>query len=109
MYLHDYQRLAARTAKPLDRDWNLAHAAMGVTSDAGELCTAIKAHVIYSKPLDIANIKEEIGDVLWFLALTADACGLTLSACAAANIEKLQKRYPEKYSDEDALERKDKQ
>jgi hypothetical protein len=64
--------------------------------------------VIYGKPLDLANIVEEVGDTLWFLARICEACNITLSRCAAENIEKLQKRYPEAYSDEDALERKDK-
>jgi hypothetical protein len=44
MYLHDYQRLASRTAKPLDKAWDLAHGALGVTSEAGELATTVKAH-----------------------------------------------------------------
>lgn len=108
MNLYDYQSLASRTAKELPFELDLIHAALGITSEAGELATTIKAHVIYEKPLDRANLIEEIGDCLWFLSRMASALDLTLSHCAAENIQKLQKRYPEKYSDADALERKDK-
>ena len=32
--------------------------------------------------------------MLWYLALLADALGLTLEQIAERNIEKLEKRYP---------------
>lgn len=109
MDLNEYQLLALRTEKKfpnrLDR---LVHAALGVTSDAGELATAVKATFAYNKDLDFENIVEEIGDVLWYLALAADAVGVTLSDCARLNITKLKIRYPEKYTDQAALDRADK-
>lgn len=106
--LNEYQKLAMRTAKPLSFDANLTHAALGVTSEAGEIATAVKAYNIYGKPLDKANIVEECGDLLWFVALMLDTVGVTMDEAAAMNIGKLQKRYPEKYSDEAGLKRADK-
>jgi NTP pyrophosphatase (non-canonical NTP hydrolase) len=108
MELDRYQELARRTAKPLEQRDDLIHAALGVTSDAGELATQIKAHVIYGKPLDKVNVVEECGDVLWFVCRMLDAVGVSLNDCAAHNIGKLQKRYPDRYTDQAALERADK-
>lgn len=109
MNFKDYQRLAMRTAKDMgtERD-NIGHFATGIASEAGELLTPIKAHLYYGKALDLANLEEELGDILWFVAGLATTVGLTLDEIAERNIAKLQKRYPDKYSDEAAIARADK-
>lgn len=112
--LSNYQVVALRTAKVFpDTTFNtyqmdLLHASLGVASDAGELVDAIKKHLIYGKELDVDNVIEEIGDVMWFLALMAHAVSIDLGAVAKANIAKLAKRYPDKYSDQAAIARADK-
>ena len=108
MTLNEYQALAMRSSKPLARDDQMVHAAMGLTSEAGELMTAVKAATFYNKPLDEVNAIEELGDVLWFLQLGATALGVSLGEIARTNISKLQKRYPKMYSDADAIARADK-
>lgn len=108
MELNQYQELAMRTAKALEFKDSLVHGALGVTSEAGELATAVKAHVIYGKPLDYANVKEELGDLMWFAQYMASMMGWTMEEVACENIAKLQKRYPDKYSDEAAIARADK-
>ena len=105
----EYQKLALRTAKDMgSQELNLIHAAMGMSSDAGEFVDAIKKYVIYGKALDVTNAIEEIGDVMWFCALAAHALGHSLHTVVEQNIAKLAKRYPEKYSDEAAITRADK-
>ena len=109
MEINEYHVLAMRTAKDMGSEkMNLIHAAMGLSSDAGEFVDCIKKHAIYGKELDRDNAIEELGDVLWFVALAADTLGLTFRQIMRANIEKLIKRYPDKYSDQAAIERADK-
>jgi NTP pyrophosphatase (non-canonical NTP hydrolase) len=109
MNLNQYQELARRTAKVYPTlNENLVHAALGITSEAGELATTVKATAIYSKPLDTTNVIEEVGDSLWYLALMCTSLGVPLEEVATANIAKLKARYPDKYSDGDALARADK-
>jgi NTP pyrophosphatase (non-canonical NTP hydrolase) len=104
-----YQTLASRTAKDMGtKDLNLIHAAMGLASDAGEFVDAIKKHTIYGKPLDYNNAVEELGDVLWFVALACDTLGISMGCVMRENIDKLTKRYPEKYTDTAAIARADK-
>ena len=109
-----YMEAALRTAKTFpektftSQEMDLLHAALGVGSDSGELVDAVKKHLIYGKPLDKNNVIEEAGDILWFLVLTCRAIGEDLGSIAKANIEKLAKRYPEKYTDEAAIARADK-
>jgi len=116
--LDEYQSLALRTESPpvdttgqvitaklLPPAVRTLHGAMGLCSEAGELIDPLKKHVFYGKPLDFTNIAEEIGDILWYAAIVADACGTTLGKIAAANVAKLKQRYGEKFSEEAALAR----
>jgi NTP pyrophosphatase (non-canonical NTP hydrolase) len=50
---------------------DLYHAALGLVSEAGEFCDAVKAEIIYGKKVDPRNINEEGGDGLWFAGLLA--------------------------------------
>ena len=81
---------------------------LGIAGEAGELVDAVKKHVIYDKDLDLGNVIEELGDLEFYLEGFRDALGLVRSHIVSYNMEKLTKRYPEKYSNKDAIERKDK-
>lgn len=104
-----YQQLAMRTANPMEVQDNLVHAALGLTGEAGEFADCIKKHLAYAQPLDNQNAVEELGDLMWCVALACNALGVSMSDVAAINIEKLRKRYPTMYQDELAAFRADKQ
>jgi len=60
--------------------------------------------------VDTENIKEEAGDLLWYLAgPLCRALGCTLEELASANVAKLKARYPDAYSDQHAIARADKE
>jgi len=67
---NDYQQQALFTAVDMPRNDDLIHAAFGLISEAGEIADAIKAEMVYGKPVDQVNQREEVGDGLWFVALT---------------------------------------
>lgn len=105
-----YQQLALRTERTpeivFDRNMSrLFHGMVGICTEAGELQDMVKKHVIYGKPFDRLNIKEELGDILWYVALAADAYGFTLEEVMQRNIDKLQARYGDKFSSDAALNR----
>jgi hypothetical protein len=54
---------------------------------------------------DVVNIKEELGDQEWYKAILVDAIGANMEAIQDRVIEKLRARYPEKYTDEAAINR----
>lgn len=84
----------------------LLHAAMGLETEVGELTDAVKKHIFYGKPLDKVNLFEEGGDIQWYLAILADYLGYcSFSPMQSKNIAKLKERYPEKFTEEKALER----
>jgi NTP pyrophosphatase (non-canonical NTP hydrolase) len=83
----------------------IEHATMGLVTEAGEAMDAIKKTKIYGKPFDAVNMKEEMGDVFWYLAIMCDELGITFEEVWEKNIAKLAKRYPEKFTEELALNR----
>lgn len=86
----------------------LLHAQIGLSGEVGELADAIKKNVMYGKPLDITNLKEECGDVLWYMAILLDEIGSSFDEVMAINDAKLKVRYPNGYTDKNASLRLDK-
>lgn len=85
------------------------HAILGISGEAGELVGAIKRTIVYHEPLDRQNLKEELGDLLYYVGLLMSDNDWTLDEVLRENMSKLQKRYPDGYNNEDAVARKDKQ
>jgi NTP pyrophosphatase (non-canonical NTP hydrolase) len=91
----EYEAAAARTINPeLDERERMIDAAAGLAEEAGESLSIVRKHLYQGRALDRQKLEEELGDVLWCLAMTARATGLSLEKIAAANIEKLAARHP---------------
>ncbi|GAB4425524.1 MAG: nucleoside triphosphate pyrophosphohydrolase family protein [Chloroflexi bacterium OHK40] len=101
MDANDYQRLALRTEAPgRDQRDRLLNAALGLAGEAGEFSDSLKKWAYHSHELNEAELRKELGDVLWYVALACDALGLRMGDVMDANIEKLRRRYPEGFSSE---------
>ena len=101
MTLDEYQRAATRTANPRLSDADrLADAAAGLAEEAGEVLGLVRKHLYMGHPLDRDHVQVELGDALWCLAAVATSAGISLEEVAAANVEKLRRRYPDGYSGE---------
>ncbi|QTH79770.1 putative nucleotide [Aeromonas phage PZL-Ah152] len=89
---------------------HLWHMATGVAGEAGEVLDAVKKSAIYSKPLDVENLIEELGDLEFYMEGIRQTIGVTREEVLKANFEKLSKRFPNlEYSNEAAQKRADKQ
>lgn len=71
----------------------LLHGAIGVATESGELLDAIKKHVYYGKELDRTNLIEELGDLMWYIALLSDTLSVPMETILKINHDKLQARY----------------
>ena len=70
---------------------------------------AIKKATIYRKPLDVANVREECGDLLFYITGLLDSLGIELDSVIAENVGKLSLRYRSlNYSNDAAIARLDK-
>lgn len=89
---------------------HMLHMAAGASGEAGELLDAIKRNAIYQKPLDRANVIEELGDIEFYLEGLRQTLGISRSETLRGNMDKLLKgRYKTgSYSDAQAIARADK-
>lgn len=91
----------------------LLHAALGKITEASELLSAVFQVVQWGRYAGekeelagiLLNIKEETGDSRWYDAIVSNVLNTPLSEIDAANIRKLQKRYPDKFDSERAINR----
>jgi NTP pyrophosphatase (non-canonical NTP hydrolase) len=108
MKMNDYQQDVMRTAA-MGKGVEFARMVfgLGVAGEAGEVADLVKKELGHGHPEDKAKVKKELGDVLWYVAALAETYGLSLAEVAEANLEKLRKRYPNGFSSEASLNRKD--
>jgi len=100
---NDFQAITNRLSNP--KMIRLLHAAMGMQTEVAEFTDMLKKHIFYGKPLDEVNLKEEIFDQTWYLAIAIDALKYTFEEGFQCNIEKLKARYPNKFTEKDAINR----
>ena len=97
MNFEDYQSEASQTALYPRRMNNLEYPTLGLAGEAGEVANIVKkiqrdsGGVITDETR--AQLKDELGDVLWYISACADELGLTLSEIAEYNVNKLAKRH----------------
>jgi NTP pyrophosphatase (non-canonical NTP hydrolase) len=106
MNINDYQQKAARTCAKIDGAiMDDLHMVLGMQTEVAEIADVYKKTIAYKKPLDFVNIKEEIGDVMFYIANLCNMNGWDLREILATNISKLEARYPEKFTEDLALNR----
>jgi NTP pyrophosphatase (non-canonical NTP hydrolase) len=106
MNINDYQLKAARTCAKIDGAiMDDLHMVLGMQTEAAEIADVYKKTIAYKKPLDFVNIKEEVGDLMWYVANLCNMNGWDLREIMATNIAKLEARYPEKFTEEQAINR----
>lgn len=83
----------------------LTHAALGMNTEAGEFLDVIKKYLFYGKDIDYVNLREELGDLCWYIGLACDVLDTNFDEVQRQNITKLEARYPEKFDANMAVNR----
>ena len=97
MNFEDYQSEASQTALYPRRLNNLEYPTLGLAGEAGEVANIVKkiqrdhGGVINDEIRE--KLKDELGDVLWYISACADELGITLDEIAEYNVQKLAKRH----------------
>ena len=111
MTANEYQELAARTINMNLTPWGATqHALFGMASEVGELHGIYQKkiqHDTYFKEEDYEHMKKEVGDILWFVAEFCTVNDWDLEDIMQMNIDKLKARYPDGFSVEKSLHRKE--
>jgi NTP pyrophosphatase (non-canonical NTP hydrolase) len=88
---------------------HLLHMAIGIFGEAGEMLEAIANHVISGEPLNLENVREEGGDLEFYLEGLRQGLNASREDWLQGNIDKLSVRYEGlQYSDSAAQTRADK-
>lgn len=84
---------------------NLVHAMLGIVSEVGEIMEELIKSKVENRELNLKNLKEEVGDIEWYVAIMIRHLKLTHEDIFASNIAKLSVRYPDKFTTEAAENR----
>lgn len=110
MTINEYQTEALRTAAGMNHPNNdeiLLNGVMGLAGESGECVDMMKKHLFQGHELDKEHIAKELGDVAWYIALSAYAMGYDLETILQMNVDKLSKRYPNGFEAERSLHRQE--
>ena len=108
MTVNEYQQLAMKTLNPeLSKKDVLINGGMGLCGESGEAIDIVKKWLAQGHELDKEKLAKELGDIAWYLAETATALDIPLEDIFRGNIEKLARRYPEGFSSERSIDRKE--
>ncbi len=110
MTFNEYQKEAMRTASGVCAATSenlILNGVMGLNGEAGEAIDMVKKATFQGHDLDYRHIAKELGDILWYIAVTAQGIGYDLETIMQMNVEKLRSRYPDGFEAEKSMHRKD--
>jgi NTP pyrophosphatase (non-canonical NTP hydrolase) len=106
MNFEQYTKEAERTSAILENETlNNLHYLLGMITEIGELLDIWKRNIAYKKDIDWINVKEELGDILWYFSNFLRINNIDFEEILNININKLKSRYPEKFTEENAINR----
>lgn len=102
----EYQNKAMRTCNEKYPGDLILNGVMGLNGEAGECIDIVKKYRYQGHDLNKEKLIDELGDVLWYAAITAKGLSVTLDEVMDRNIAKLKLRYPNGFSEEKSVHRK---
>lgn len=106
MKLNDYVKWTGNTCARLGSPGDdITHMIFGIMTETGELTDIFKKSMAYKKEVDWVNVKEELGDLMFYISSFCRINYLDLEEIIETNVAKLEARYPEKFTEHHALNR----
>lgn len=94
MLPNEYQHEAVKTCVTQTSCDTILMCALGLAGESGEVADIVKKAVFHKKvAVDSERVKDELGDILWYIAVLADELGLTLAEIMCHNVAKLRARH----------------
>lgn len=100
MNFNEYQKQALTTAHTdpeyIETLMDKTIWAMGIAGEAGEVVEKWKKIIAYHNGQitseDLQELKKELGDIIWYIAVFAHSLGISLDEVIQLNVEKLKDR-----------------
>ena len=87
MTINEYQKAALRTASGMSKEYPLIlNGVLGLGGESGECLDIVKKCLFQGHGLDKEHLAEELGDVAWYLAVSAHAIGMDLESILQGNV-----------------------
>lgn len=102
---NEYQKHALRTASNEVAHDMILNGVMGLNGESGECIDIVKKFMFQGHDLNTYKLIDELGDVLWYIAITAAGLCIDLDDIMQHNIDKLRLRYPEGFDAERSINR----
>lgn len=90
MTVKDYQEYCKKAWKPGCDELVFA---LGLGGETGEVLEIVKKARRDCKEIDIPHLREELGDVLWYVANMCTSHGFDMEEIMEENVTKLNARY----------------
>lgn len=81
--------------------------ALGLSGEVGELVDMIKKFSYHGHTLEKPEVVKEFGDIYWYIHNLMNELDLSHEEIMETNIKKLQKRYPQGFSEQASQRRVD--
>lgn len=95
MEIKEYQLKSTRTLnKDLSTEQTICNMIFGISGESGEVADILKKSMFQGHKLDEEHLKEEIGDLMFYIANLATIFNFDFGEILEGNVDKLQKRYP---------------
>ena len=92
---NDYQNLINKTKVTFKNNRDMqADVGLGLAGESGEVADIIKKNLNNTKNLDLTHLKEELGDVLYYIVEACNCFEISLEEVVKLNIKKVKARHP---------------
>lgn len=101
-FLKKYQQECKRTVRDFkSKEHEIMTWGLGIAGESGDVAGCIKKTYIHMND-QTAGTRENLGDVLWYVAMICNFYGWDIEDIFKENMEKLRKRYPDGFTEKDA-------
>lgn len=103
-----YPAIVNRTWRnDLSQKDRLCNAIFGLNGEVGELTDLYKKGFYHGHDIDVIHVMSEVGDILYYACALCNELGIDFAEVCYENMEKLKNRYPEGFSAERSLHRRE--
>jgi len=108
MEIKEYQSRSVRTLNyNLSEEQTISNMIFGICGESGEVADILKKHLYQGHKLDKEHLKEELGDIMYYIVNLATMYDIDMREVLEMNVEKLLKRYPEGFETNKSINRRE--
>jgi len=92
--IREYQEACKRTAKRGESEkLEICNWVLGLAGEAGDVASCVKKTIFHENKNMLDGVRENIGDMMWYVAMICNFYGWSLDDILGENLGKLRERY----------------